>query len=77
MTETITLEQFLGILLVALGGREGLAAIINKIKQKKESEAREEQDFVTDKLCRERHGSLEKLVDEVRKDVKELLKRTA
>lgn len=69
MADPVTLEQFLGILLVAMGGREGIATIIRRRNGKKNG-------LVTEALCKERHGHLEKLVDEVRGDVKELLRRT-
>lgn len=69
MADPVTLHEFLGILVVAMGGREGVAAYMNRRQASKNG-------YITEKFCRERHRNLEKLVDEVRQDVKEILAHT-
>lgn len=63
--EPVTIEQFLTILIAALGGREGIKYLISKRNGKN--------GYVTEKFCKERHSHVEKLLDEVRKDVKLIL----
>lgn len=64
--EPVTIEQFLTILVAALGGREGIKYILSKRNNNKNG-------YVTEKFCKERHSHVEKLLDEVRKDVKLIL----
>lgn len=64
--EPVTIEQFLAILVAAMGGREGIKYFINKRNGKTNG-------YVTKEFCGERHSHIEKLLDEVRSDVKKIL----
>lgn len=83
MADAVTLEQFLGILIVALGGKEGITMLVKKLNNKK-------RDFVTKEFCAERHRNLERALDtvteqietmserqvEIRSDIKSILSHT-
>lgn len=69
MAEPVTLHDFIGILALAMGGREGVAYYIKKRNGKTTN------GFVTEKFCNERTGNLEKTLDGIQEDVKTLLQR--
>ena len=78
MADPVTLEQFVGLMVLALGGREGVAALLNKRAAKKNTNG-----FVTEKFCNERNSHLKETLDDVKlslhdqgEDIKELLRRT-
>jgi len=64
--EPVTVEQFLAIIIAALGGREGIKYLFNKRNGK-------ENGYVTKELCGERYVNVVKLLDEVRSDIKTVL----
>ena len=71
MPDPVTVEQFVGLLVLAMGGREGIAALVNKRAARNNKNG-----FVTEKFCNERNSHLKETLDDVREDVKELLRRT-
>jgi len=64
--EPVTVEQFLAIVITAMGGREGVKYLLSKRNGTKNG-------YVTKEFCGERHSHIEKLLDEVRLDVKKIL----
>ena len=85
MADAVTLEQFLGIIVVALGGTEGVKLLLRwgndkwrNDKSNKNSKTKDyiAKDYVTKEFCGERHRNLEVMVKEMKEDVKVLLTRT-
>ena len=68
--EPVTLTELFAAIVAAIGGKEGIAYLINRRNNKNGT------GYVTKEFCGERHSNVEKLLDEVRIDVKTLLTHT-
>jgi hypothetical protein len=66
MADPVTLHELAVILITAMGGREGIGYLVKKRNGTKNG-------YVTKEFCGERHSHIEKLLDEVRLDVKKIL----
>jgi hypothetical protein len=66
MSDPVTLHELAVILITAIGGREGIGYLVKKRNGSKNG-------YVTKEFCGERHSHIEKLLDEVRLDVKKIL----
>jgi len=69
MVDPTALAEIVAIVVSILGGQEGLKYVKNKARNSNGGK------FVTEQFCKERHGYIEKTLDEVRADVKSLLQR--